>query len=92
MATPWRKRRLCLLVAEGPAPAALREISGKGAFLETNARPRLGANVRFVHPEAGTIDARVSALACDGIRLAFAADNRAVAFALAAIASDMTQG
>lgn len=92
MASPWRKRRLCLLVAETPVPAGLREISGRGAFVETNARPPLNATVRFVHPEAGTIHARVEAVASDGIRLAFAADSHAMGFALAATVADMAQG
>ena len=92
MATPWRKRRLCLLMGETPSPAALREISARGAFLETNARPPLDACVDFLHPEAGTIAARVTAVSNDGIRITFAADRKAVAFAPAAIASDMTQG
>jgi hypothetical protein len=92
MASPWRRRRMCVIVTDRPAPAALRDISGSGAFLETNARPPLDSTVRFLHPEAGTIDARVSSFAHDGIRIAFLGDSRSVAFALAAITSDMTQG
>lgn len=81
-----------MLVADAPAPAALRDISGNGAFLETNARPPLNSKVRFQHPDAGAIDAHVSSIAPDGIRIAFSGDSTAVAFALAAITSDMTQG
>lgn len=92
MATPWRRRRMCMITADHPAPAALREISGNGAFLETNARPALDSRVRFHHPEAGVIDARVLSVAHDGIRIGFSGDSSAVAFALAAITSDMTQG
>ena len=92
MATPWRRRRMCMIVAERPAPAGLRDISGSGAFLETNARPPLESQVRLHHPEAGMIDARVSSFAHDGIRIAFAADSYSVAFALTAITSDMTRG
>ena len=91
MATPWR-RRMCMLIAETPAPAALRDISGNGAFLETNARPPLDSEVRFHHPEAGAIAARVSSFAKDGIRIDFSGDAAAIAFALTAITSDMTQG
>lgn len=83
---------MCMIVTERPAPAALRDISGFGAFLETNARPPLNSAVRFLHPDAGTIEARVSSFAPDGIRIAFSGDSKAVAFALAAITSDMTQG
>ena len=82
---------MCVLITDLPAPAALREISATGAFLETNARPALGAVVELRHPEAGKIDARVQALAPDGIRLAFACTEHSVAFALAAIASDMSR-
>ena len=81
-----------MLIADAPAPAALRDISGTGAFLETNARPPLNSKVSFHHPEAGAIEARVSSFAQDGIRIAFPGDSNAVAFALAAITSDMTQG
>lgn len=81
-----------MLVAEHPAPAALRDISGSGAFLETNARPPLDSAVSLLHPDAGMIGARVSSFAPDGIRIAFSGDAKAVAFALAAITSDMTQG
>ena len=90
--TPWRKRRMCMILSDAPAPAALREISGTGAFLETNARPPLESRVCFHHPEAGAIDARVTAIASDGIRISFAAGIGSMAFALAAIAADMTQG
>ena len=48
-----------MIVADRPAPAALRDISGNGAFLETNARPALDSRISFHHPEAGMIDARV---------------------------------
>ena len=91
MASPWRRRRMCMLVAGAAAPAALREISATGAFLETSARPRLGTRVELRHPEAGTIEAWVEAIADDGIALAFPGTERAVAFALAAIAADMTK-
>jgi hypothetical protein len=90
MATRWRRRRMCILVAEHPAPAALREVSATGAFLETNSRPPLGSEVELRHPEAGAISGRVEAVAHDGIALRFACSEHSVAFALAAIASDMS--
>ena len=34
---------MCVLIGDAPAPAALREVSASGAFLETNARPPLGS-------------------------------------------------
>jgi hypothetical protein len=81
---------MCVLVADTPAPAALREVSARGAFLETNARPPLGARVELRHPEAGSIHATVYAIAHDGIRLGFACSESSVAFAVAAITSDMS--
>jgi hypothetical protein len=91
MATRWRRRRMCMLIADAPAPAALREISAGGAFVETNIRPPLGASVELRHPDAGSILATVRSLADDGIGIAFSYGERSVAFALAAIAADMSR-
>jgi hypothetical protein len=91
MATRWRRRRMCVLIADAPAPAALREVSAGGAFVETNARPPLGATVELRHPDAGSIFGEVRALAEDGVGIRFAFGERSVAFALAAIAADMSR-
>lgn len=91
MASRWRRRRMCILVGESPAPAALRDLSARGAFLETNARPPLGASVELHHPDAGAIEAVVKNLAHDGVELEFAFGESSVAFALAAIAADMSR-
>jgi hypothetical protein len=91
MASRWRRRVMCVLVADTPAPAALRDVSAAGAFLETNSRPALGARVELRHPDAGAIQADVRGLADDGIAIAFAYGERSVAFALAAIAADMSR-
>lgn len=91
MASRWRRRRMCVLIAGAPAPAALRSVSASGAFLETNARPALGDSVQLRHPEAGSIAATVRSLAPDGVELAFARTEASVAFALAAIAADMSR-
>ena len=91
MATRWRQRRMCVLVAGTSAPAAIRDISARGVFLETNQRLPLGSRVELRHPEAGTIAGEVASVALDGLRIAFACDAKAVAFALAAIASDMSR-
>ncbi|WP_243455664.1 hypothetical protein [Sphingosinicella sp. BN140058] len=82
---------MCILVAESPSPAALREVSARGAFLETNARPPLGSAVELRHPEAGTIRGVVQAFAHDGVRLDFICSEQSVGFALAAIAADMSR-
>lgn len=91
MASRWRRRRMCMLIADKPAPAALREVSASGAFVETRARPPVGSRVELRHPEAGAIAAEVRAIGADGIALAFPCGERSVAFALAAIAADMTR-
>jgi len=91
MASRWRRRVMCVLIAEHPAPAALREVSAAGAFLETNARPPLGTSVELHHPEAGAIVGHVRSLADDGISIGFSCGERSVAFALAAIAADMSR-
>lgn len=91
MASPWRRRRMCLLVADHPAPAALREVSGAGAFVETHADLRLGARVELRHPEAGAIQAQVRSVTPEGVGLSFHFGEASVAFALAAIAADMSR-
>ncbi|MEA3001232.1 MAG: hypothetical protein QOH81_20 [Sphingomonadales bacterium] len=91
MASPWRRRRMCVLIAGAPAPAALRTISATSAFLETNLRPALGSRVELHHPEAGAIEGAVEAVCRDGVRLRFVCTEQSVAFALAAIAADMSK-
>lgn len=82
---------MCVLIADSPSPAALRNVSAAGAFLETNSRPPIGADVELHHPEAGAIAAVVESVAEDGIALAFACGEESVAFALAAITADMSR-
>ena len=91
MASRWRRRRMCVLIAGAQVPAALREVTASGAFLETNARPAVGVRVELRHPEAGSIAGEVRSLAPDGIAIAFPAAEASVAFALAAIAADMSR-
>jgi len=81
---------MCVLIAGMPAPAALREVSATGAFLETNARPALGADVELHHPDAGAIAATVRSISSDGIAIGFVCCEQSVAFALAAITADMS--
>lgn len=90
MASRWRRRRMCVLMTERPVPAALRDISAKGAFVETNARPALNEAVELHHPEAGAIKARVRSIVADGVGIVFEAGEASVAFALAAITADMS--
>lgn len=91
MASRWRRRQMCVLLADAAAPAALRDVSARGAFLETNARPSLGRTVELRHPEAGAIAGIVTSVAADGVSVGFDGSERAVAFALAAIAADMSR-
>jgi hypothetical protein len=81
---------MCVLLADGPCPAALRSVSGAGAFLETNARPAIGSPVALRHPEAGEITGVVHGISLDGIALRFERGEKSVAFALAAITADMS--
>ena len=90
MASRWRRRRMCVLIADTPAPAALREVTARGAFLETNARPEVGSAIVLQHPDAGTIRALVRAVGDEGIAIGFDYGEASVAFALAAIAADMS--
>ena len=80
-----------MLIADAPAPAGLREVSATGAFLETNARPSVGTLIELHHPEAGAIAGTVQSVAADGIRIGFPCSEQSVAFALAAITSDMSR-
>jgi hypothetical protein len=82
---------MCVLLAGAPAPAALRDVSARGAFLETNARPEIGLAVELHHPDAGAILGVVTSTAADGVAVGFDGSERAVAFALAAIAADMSR-
>lgn len=91
MASRWRRRPMCVLVADNAEPAMLRDISASGAFLETNARPPLGATVELRHPEAGAIPGIVRSLAYDGIAIGFDCGEQSMAFALAAITADMSR-
>lgn len=91
MASPWRRRTMCTLVAGQTAAATLREVSAAGAVLQTVARPALGDTVELRHPDAGTIFGQVRAIREDGIALCFSCSERSVAFALAAIAADMSR-
>jgi len=82
---------MCVLIAELPVPAALRQVCATGAMLDTNARPPLGTAVELHHPEAGAIAGTVLAISGDGIEIAFSCSEHSVAFALAAITADMSQ-
>ena len=82
---------MCVLIADMPVPAALREVSATGAFLETNARPPIGSDIELHHPEAGAIAGIVQSVAGDGIRVGFDCGEHSVAFALAAITADMSR-
>lgn len=91
MATRWRRRQLCVLVANGERPAAIRTISASGAFIETACRPALGSVVALRHPEAGAIAGRVEAHHADGVSLRLDGSEAAMAFALSTIAADMSR-
>ncbi|WP_255454802.1 hypothetical protein [Parasphingopyxis sp. CP4] len=82
---------MCVLHADSPSPAALEAVSGRGATIRSNAELTHGSNVTLVHPAAGEIVAEVHAVSETGIELSFLGDEHAVAFALSAVAADMTR-
>jgi len=93
MASRWRRRRVCELLSDGKAQSvALRDISGSGARLDTYAPPPLGSRVELRHPDAGAILGHVSEIGEGQIRISFDPRETSIAFALAAIAADMTRG
>ncbi len=85
----YRRRRMCVLAARTPVPGALRDLSARGAFFETNGRPAIGEAVALHHPVAGVIDATVAAHDRDGVHLRFTFDAASVAFNLAVLAADV---
>lgn len=91
MASPWRRRPVCLLVAGETGPAALSHLSGRGAFVQTDDRPALGATVTLRHPDAGAIEARVIGVQEGGLALRFHLGPASVAWALVALAADMSR-
>lgn len=82
---------MCVLHADGPSPAALENVSGRGATVRSNAEPSCGSTVTLVHPAAGEIAAEVHAISETGIELSFQGDEESIAFALSAVAADMTR-
>lgn len=93
MASRWRRRRVCELRAGGLSQmVALRDISGSSARLDTGNPPPLGTLVELIHPDAGSITGRVTELSQRDIRIGFDVSERTIAFALNAIAADMTRG
>lgn len=92
MASRWRRRQVCRLVIDNEDyNAALRDISGNGARLDCNPIAAIGSPVKLYHPYAGAIDATVSAVIDGGLQLAFDGHEGAIAFALGAIAADMSR-
>ena len=85
------RRPLIALAVGVPEPAALETVSGRGATIRSNAAPDCGTMVTLVQPAAGEIVDEVHAISKAGIELSFAGDEDSVAFALSAIAADMTQ-
>ena len=91
-AARYRVHALCMLLGDGaPASARMADISAAGTFLLTQSRPALGSRITLDHPEAGRIEVDVWRHEADGIALRFQLGDRAVSFALRAIAANMTQ-
>lgn len=88
-----RSRSLCVLAWESDlASGRVRDISGAGAFIETNHRPPLGTIIEMRHPLAGAALCEVVRHGLDGIAVSFTLGESAVRFALSVVASAMTEG
>jgi hypothetical protein len=79
------RRTLCTLVAGSRSPAVIRDLSARGAELQTAQRLPLGASVELLHPAGGRAAGLVSGILPGGLRIAFKVDARSVAFALAVL-------
>lgn len=90
MATRWRRRTRVVVLGDDAA-ATMRRVSATAIDLVTDARPPIGEAVELRHPEAGTVEGRVVAHAADGVSLRLSGNETAVAFAVAAIAADMSR-
>lgn len=91
MATRWRRRSVCTLSADGSSQSVtLRAIDGNGAQLEVGDPPAPGSQIQLRHPHAGTIAGKVTESGHRTIRIGFDRSEAAIAYALAAIAADMT--
>lgn len=84
-----KQRQLCRLEWESDVTAIVRDVSGRGAFVETVQRPPLGSTVRLRHLQAGAIECAVTAHAPAGITVAFPAGTGATGFALAVVAAGL---
>ena len=91
MANRWRRRQLCVLLGPVDVPASMRTVTGSAILLDTPARPPIGEAVTLRHPHAGTVTGQVEAHHADGIALRLGGTERDVAFAVAAIAADMSR-
>ena len=92
MASRWRRRSVCALRADSAVQmVALKDISGNGALVEIFQPLALGLKVELRHPDAGAIVGRVSEIGESQARISFDGREEAVAFALGAIAADMTR-
>lgn len=89
-ALPLRPRDsdVCILLADNPVMARIKEIAGNRVTLETSAAPAIGARIELHHPAGGVIAANVVDTVKNGIRIAFNASDRATRFALSVMARE----
>lgn len=84
-------RSICVLeTPDGPLTGRLRDISGTGAFIETEHQVAIGTRVRLIHSVAGAIETKVSRVSEDGLGLLFSLGDESVTFALRTVAAEMT--
>ncbi len=84
-ATTLRRSGKCILMGDGPMPAALRDIVSNQAVLEAQHAPSIGSRVELHHPEGGVLIGNVVDVMRSGVRVAFNMGDRATRFALAMI-------
>jgi hypothetical protein len=79
----------CVLLGTSPIAAVVSSVSGNKAFVLTDGGPAIGDRIELHHPVAGMIIGNVVERLTRGVAIAFNAGDRAVAFALAALARDV---
>ena len=81
---------MCIVEAGRPIPVALDHISGRSLHIHSNSPLMIGEKVTLNHPVAGAISGEIAARGNCGVEVRLAGDESAIAFALSAIAADMT--
>jgi hypothetical protein len=79
----------CVLLGKSPTLAFVSDVSGNKAIVDTAVGLDIGERIELHHPVAGVIIGNVVERLTRGVAIAFNAGDRAVAFALTALARDL---